>query len=237
MSESTSSTLWYNDSLTSQKQLEEVIWSRLVETYLTFSLPCEELPSSAFAHPPVLDTRKAKAVTGSHGHLKTSSSSPTTASRHSRQGATMSPQGSPGALSPLSTDLTLPSPNVSGRQQPLAKDPFPCSPPLTPPPESALDTPIFISPIHRPSTNPKFIIDPDISDLSRLADPSIESAVVRLWGHVGTEWGVPSDPTGKGKAREPDLADSKTRWKIIAEWKVHLDMLKPLPDEVSGPSL
>ncbi|KAI5114771.1 hypothetical protein M0805_002058, partial [Coniferiporia weirii] len=117
------------------------------------------------------------------------------------------------------------------------KTAFPNSPPLTPP-STASPIPVFISPLHRPSTNPKFELDSEDA-FAKWADLSSNKAILRLWGHVGTEWGYTGgDRKGKGKEKGTMAIDSdltgqeEEEWKILSAWDIRLADLVPLPDDL-----
>ena len=117
---------------------------------------------------------------------------------------------------------------------------FPRSPPLTPPPtlySEGSTVPAFISPIQRPSTNPKFIVEPVNESFAKWADLSSKEVSVQLWGRTTSEWNSmrdSSDAKGKGKMRihESNLEVSGD-WQLLDEWELDLTELTPLPDDVS----
>lgn len=257
-STSMSGSSWLSDSLMPQKELEKVIWSRLVETFLTIETPSEKpQDTQPPASPPItspLGHRRAVPSTGSlsrRAALNNSSSkdlgrgntsSPSPGVRQKRQSAsvssvasipssgTRSRTSSPSHVKSNSTSITSPPGSASPR-----KLTFPHSPPPTPPPSlSEPLPPVFISPVHRPSTNPKFVIDPQDHTYPPWADLTVDRAIVYLWGHVGTEWGA-TDCKGKGKEKDSssNLEANDGEWKILATWEFSFTELVPLPDDVS----
>lgn len=257
-STSTSGASWLSDSLMPQKELEKVIWSRLVETFLTIETPCEkpqatQLPASPTTASPIshkkaapstgsLSRRAALNSSNSRDMGRGNTSSPSPGVRQKRQSASVSSvtsiqssaarsrTSSPSHSTSNSTSITSPPRSASPR-----KLTFPHSPPPTPPPSlSDPSPPVFISPVHRPSTNPKFVIDPQDLSYPPWADLTVDRTIVHLWGHVGTEWGA-TDCKGKGKEKDsPGSLETNTgEWKVLATWEFSFSELVPLPDNVS----
>ena len=100
--------------------------------------------------------------------------------------------------------------------------------------------PDYISPIHRPSTNPFFAIDAKPgSELAGWANLSGQRVRVECWGKVGSDWSSAEESQrGKGKSKiaSEDL-EGKENWKVLEEWNVNLADLTPLPDHVSSECL
>ncbi|KAH8120671.1 hypothetical protein DFH11DRAFT_1561350 [Phellopilus nigrolimitatus] len=249
-----SESTWPADSLSSQADLEKVIWSRLVETFLTITLPEGDVHTLASPTPSSSTSTQTSTKKGSippqrpNGAIdnqRANASSPHTGTRHFRQaaststltaGKTRSRNSSP---SVSSSDAATTSPASSASPQ---KTTFPRSPPLTPPPVTPSNTtsvPIFLSSLHGPSTNPRFELDPEDTAFANWADLSGDRAVVRLWGHVGTEWGhCVKEVNGKGKAKQHAVEDGPSEredgeWRVLNTWDIKLSDLIPLPDDLA----
>ncbi|EJD55219.1 hypothetical protein AURDEDRAFT_179009 [Auricularia subglabra TFB-10046 SS5] len=227
-----------SDGDSSQRGLEKVIASRLLETFVTFSaLAHPEPPSSPVL--PLSPTRRDRAP----------SIKRTVAVPPSRRGASISSIASvtarplvktDGLASRTATKTTLKSPTQAARRVPL-----PVSPPPTPrnsmfippspssstsmPPPRPPDEPFFKSPVHRPSTNPSF----DVSDAKpSFIDLSSSKVVITLWGRTVLD----PDTLGstrsrrKGKERAPSPSHLN-EWKVLCEYDLDLNDLRPLPAE------
>ncbi|THH20987.1 hypothetical protein EW146_g473 [Bondarzewia mesenterica] len=101
---------------------------------------------------------------------------------------------------------------------------------------AAAPIPNYISPIHRPSTNPSFIVDPRSSyDYANWTDLTAEIITIQLWGKVplSSDYGH-----GKGKGKEKATNGihngSSSQWKMMEEWTVDLTHLVSLPDEFAS---
>jgi UV radiation resistance-associated gene protein len=133
---------------------------------------------------------------------------------------------------------------------PNKKNPIPSSsiskprPPRTPPspaprqsPNCKSSVPNYLSPIHRPSTNPSFTIDPmSKHDFAEWTDLSSDQMNVEIWGRVGnvSPSNSPGRRKGKGKeAEEQPITENNEDWKVLEEWNVKLADLIPLPKDVS----
>lgn len=236
------------DAPSSQRQLENIIWSRLVETFLTISVPADEIS----AHPPQPPTpptfspQKGTAANGTQPKLRQGRS------HESRRVAVPSSASSirqrPQATSHSSpvkirSGAVSPSPSTNGSHSgpisspaSLRKITFPHSPPPTPPPSAGSDEnppPIYMSPFHPPSTNPKFVLDNNGQEFAPWADLSMNKVIVQLWGRVGKEWGL-VDKKGKGKEKEPSSNNIEDGdWKVLNTWEVNLNDLMPFSEDVS----
>jgi UV radiation resistance-associated gene protein len=223
----------------SQTGLETVVNSRLVETFITVSVPgvpIEDLhnsPAKRSPHtpptspvkqspsiPPQSIHRRGPSINGSRSTSRAStvSKGPTPTKRlpAGRHGAPMlaSPKTSHGST----ISLSHPFPSTFSSEYTLK---YP-------------SVPNFISPIHRPSINPTFALEdlstPGIVDWT---DLSIQKMKVELWGRVGTGWGVTATVKGKGKGKES--TPSSDEWKTLETWEIDLTGLVPLPEHVSLP--
>ncbi|KLO20404.1 hypothetical protein SCHPADRAFT_991779 [Schizopora paradoxa] len=242
---STSSAIYASDSYSSQKDLEEIIWSRLIPTFLTI-----ERPHQSLGHPP-------------HGIRPFASHSPNgapldaqTEKRNSQTLVAPAKDKARSSIFPIQRDLAnrraeSPSSRVrhlvksqspdtgsrlNGSASPAAspkKMGFPRSPPLTPPlSQSEPTAPIYMSSFHRPSTNPIFDIETDSMGLSHATDLSAGQIRVQLWGQAegGSNKSVESEK-GKGVVKHPE---SDEKWKVFCTWDVDLSELIPLPDELEA---
>ena len=95
--------------------------------------------------------------------------------------------------------------------------------------------PNYISPIHRPSTNPSFQIDSASGyDLAKWSNLAVQRVTINLWGRMTLR---SNSPYGKGKEKQRDageiLNETDSQWKMMGEWNVDLANLVPVPDEVS----
>ena len=220
----------------SQTGLETVVNSRLVETFITVSVP--EVPIDDFhsspakrsfhspptppvkhssSIPPQSTLRRGPSINGSRPASRTSAVSNGVTPTKRQAGHHMAPK--------------LSSPKTSHRSTISMSYSFPsaCTS------EGSLQYPLvpnFISPIHRPSINPAFALDdlstPEIVDWT---DLSLQRMKVELWGRVGTGWGVSTTVKGKGKEKEP--TPTTDEWKPLETWEIDLAGLIPLPEHVS----
>ncbi|EIN13207.1 hypothetical protein PUNSTDRAFT_139842 [Punctularia strigosozonata HHB-11173 SS5] len=266
---------------TSQRGLEKVIKSRLVETFIVIRVPHTGLGDLATKAKAPQENGKPTSRPSTPSNLRKDVTSRATATATSTKkravnGSTVTPKSPPAAAAPPArTRLpssppsrltqgraspgsstarfpgrgTSPAPSTSSRTSSpsstrrLQRTPSPTkrptstasttqSPPLTLPPPS------YISPIHRPSTNPVFSVDPDAFFPG--ADLGAGAVRIEVWGRVaGTRWGdfdpITNDKgKGKGKARaESDgarTAQGSEEWSMLASWDVALDRLAPVPD-------
>jgi hypothetical protein len=96
--------------------------------------------------------------------------------------------------------------------------------------------PDYISPIHRPSTNPLFPIDARAGyEYGPWIDPSGQKLKVELWGKVREDWRNPEPVPGKGKEKEKACEpgeDAENEWRVLEEWNLDLGQLLPLSDDV-----
>ncbi|KAJ7748488.1 hypothetical protein DFH07DRAFT_923445 [Mycena maculata] len=234
----------------SQTGLEKVMKARLFETFLAVSVepsPLPELTSltsqSTLATPasprrsetPPRSPKQSNGVTPRKG-VKPSPLSPT--EKTSVNSRREMPPTSPSKHTPKSPSISmLNKPNGKSPASPSLRK-FPATPPprrSPSPPSPAL--PDYLSPIHRPSTNPSFPIDTRSGyDSGPWIDPSAQKLKVELWGRVG-EVLRSREATGKGKEKEKALADTDedSDWRVLEEWRVDLGSLLPLPDDLELP--
>lgn len=223
----------------SQTGLETVVNSRLVETFITVSIPevpVDDLHSSpakrSFRSPPTSPIKRPPSIPPQSTHRKGPSvngsgstprasivSNGTTPTKRQTAGRHVAPKlSSPKTSHKSTTSLSYSFPSVS------TSGGLPRYP----------SVPNFISPIHRPSINPAFALDdlstPGIVDWT---DLSLQKMKVELWGRVGTGWGVSATVKGKGKERE--ATSTTDEWRSLETWELDLTGLVPLPEHVSLP--
>ncbi|CCM01316.1 uncharacterized protein FIBRA_03365 [Fibroporia radiculosa] len=278
---------------TSQKGLEDVLHSRLVETFITIVLPsslstCDDLtPKSGVSantsrSPPVsplplgsnmvqnsesLSKTSGRRSTSIDGSGKPGQSGPATPSRlHSTSGT---PRGIIPSMHVKSASASLPrgsmsksksisSPSAHRQRSPIPA-PFKSIPtktedtfisgstsPGTPSSPSLADinldagypVPDYISPIHRPSTNPSFQFDARFGgEFTQDVDVSQSRMHVEVWGHVrrGLGWSLRKGENGKGKGKQKMQDDElELEWKVIQSWDVDLEDLIPLPETLAA---
>ncbi|KAE9409382.1 hypothetical protein BT96DRAFT_1090882 [Gymnopus androsaceus JB14] len=207
----------------SQTGLEKVIGSRLVETFLAVTATSEPssadagLPTSSFSPPATPSsprngfpsTSPRKDVTPVHEKSRRDSwaranSPPSIGHSRSLSNTTRGKAVKPAAGSPLASSSA-----------------FPSTPNLGP-----TSIPDYLSPIHQPSTNPTFSVDPK-SEFASWTDFSAVKLKIELWAKVGSERS--SHVNGKGKEKERAAGD-QADWQVLEEWsEINLNELIPLP--------
>lgn len=219
----------------SQRGLEKVIDSRLIETFLTITIlpiedpmPARSLPTNAspFSHRP--DNQKSTSVR----RKQTASMSSLPAGIVSKDKATN------GMARPLPSTRLKASHSRSSSSpicQPDGETPSSSSnltvqlPPIPAPPNIVPD---YFSQIHRPSVNPTFSIDAQPGhDFSSDSNTSSSRMMVQLWGRTK---GASAKAAGKQKQKSVQdlIANEDSDWSVIQEWVVSLDELLPLPQHV-----
>ena len=97
------------------------------------------------------------------------------------------------------------------------------------PDTKSLPSPVYFSPIHRPSTNPLFPIDTR-SNQSHWPDTSGQNLKIEVWGKMPIQ--IEHPPTRLDEVeRQPE--DRNFSWKLLDEWNVNLDRLARLPNDVT----
>jgi glycine/D-amino acid oxidase-like deaminating enzyme len=91
-------------------------------------------------------------------------------------------------------------------------------------------SPIYFSPIHKPSTSPFFAIDARAGhDIPSSCDDVGQSMKIEIWGKM-------SIPRREGKSHEKAAQATSNNedhdWRLLDDWDVDLDKLVLLPDEV-----
>ncbi|KAJ3713543.1 UV radiation resistance protein and autophagy-related subunit 14-domain-containing protein [Lentinula raphanica] len=223
----------------SQTGLENIISSRLVQTFLAVTALPEPYPvqddasaSSSFSPPasppngfPVLGPRK-----------DVSSPSPFSKSRRDSWTSTRSSSHSPPAMSiGHSRSLSTAAIPRKGLVKPTAGSPLASSSASASTSTSSPNpsVPNYLSSIHQPSTNPRFFFNPK-SEFAPWTDFSATTLEVGLWAKVRNNSGV-ANANGKGKERESshENKDSEASfvWQRLEAWNVDLNSLSPLPRE------
>jgi hypothetical protein len=252
------STLYFDHS---QRTLERVVRSRLVETFITIVVP--EPPPLSPSPPSVNGKSRSRADSGPSPFPTTSATPSNVSAQATRKGARTSKSASIGVVKTLSTPTTSHATSrlstSKGKSQPIARQ-VSLSPsgvkthrtsssaPLqkssshqSPLPSSAEASvfpkvPNYISPIHRPSTNPLYSLDASSqSDFSEHTNLSADRLRIQLWAKV--------DPNtmhlGNAKGKQKDSDDTRNasgspRWKVLEEWDFSLSDLIPLSPEVGA---
>ncbi|KAH9177034.1 hypothetical protein EDB89DRAFT_1937769 [Lactarius sanguifluus] len=217
MSSSVSGKAWQSHT---QKTLEKVLRSRLVETFVTVTKhgsPAKPASASR-AH------RPTSRESASNRNLRPPQGTPSRSTSSSREEHTKRNSRTATAVSTdktASTRKVAASPTkLNGKPRSLKAD------------NETRTVPNFISNIHNPSTNPDFALD--IHDFSKQTDPSATHVIVQLWAKLH------QDPTSvskrdKGKEKTLDEVDiSDPQWKAAGHWDVCLADLVPLPDEIAA---
>lgn len=228
-----------------QKTLEKVLQSRLVETLITVSVPSSVEQSV----PPVKPSTPAPR--SSRGRQPSPRASPTLKSKHhspqnsssrsslgsreelpakrvSRTGTTTSPDSLAPTLASQTRRSVTSTTKLNGsasKSAALASSQVKADP-------EARNVPNFISGIHRPSTNPDFPLD--LNDFSKWTDLSATHMTVHLWARL-----PPDSPSvlGHDKGKEKmsnDVDISDPQWRIAGKWDLCLADLVLMPDEVSS---
>ncbi|KAK0208034.1 UV radiation resistance protein and autophagy-related subunit 14-domain-containing protein [Desarmillaria ectypa] len=231
-------TLFHNHT---QTELEGVIRTRLVETFLSIivrtphnNVPEDITPSpsprrpAGASRPPVsrsssgLKAKKPNSTENIKSHRPTISS----VERAPRAPRTAVPK----SLS--STHLKSASTSVlqtnSQASPPVTK--CPTSSPRSQSGSRSCPVPDFLSPIHPPSTNPTFRVDPK-NDFLASTDVTGGDLVVQVWAKNMPE--RKNDTNGKGKGR---LISNETEWKLLEKWDFNLEELIPVPEDFSHTS-
>lgn len=225
-----------------QRLLEKVLQSRLVETLITVAVPSPveqpsppakpstPAPSSRDRHPSPRASPASKSKHSPHN----SSSKSTLGSREEQSAKRVSRTGTT-----KSNDSLAPTPATPNRRGVTSSTKLNGNASKSVPPASQVkanpetrNVPNFISGVHRPSTNPDFSLD--LHDFSKWTDPSATHISVQLWARL-----PPDSPSAqgneKGKEKMSDGVDTfDPQWRIAGKWDICLADLIPFPDEVSS---
>jgi hypothetical protein len=219
----------------SQRDLERVVSSRLIETVVMLSHDPVEPPSSPEPKPPPQKEAPGPRFT-----------SPTPTKRRPNGFAPSPPSTRDSSPRPSKVSSSLKSSinntkmnghvrsDSSMSTSSSASVSFPSSPTASTSREkstdsSLSDSPFYISSVHRPSTNPSWIaLDPE-REFSPWADfraSKFRVSVLGNFSHDGTS-------TIKGSSKGKESADV-SGWRVLAQWEVDLNDLQPLPDDVGA---
>ncbi|KAL1667240.1 hypothetical protein GGF50DRAFT_49082, partial [Schizophyllum commune] len=196
----------------SQAVLAKIIGSRLTETFIALSIPEQPSEPSRPASPNRRPNGHNKSSSVAHldpprrNTLRESPLSPK-AQTHNRSASTLSSAARSKAFPKKSPNLQTSFP------------PSPPSPTSSPPhPIPSATIPCYISPPHRPSTNPAFAVDPKY-EFAPWADTSNARCRIEVF------FRPPVDTKGKGRASE------QPEWKVLQAYDISLDDLVPVPEE------
>ncbi|KAG5654280.1 hypothetical protein H0H81_005129 [Sphagnurus paluster] len=227
----------------SQTGLEKVINSRLVETFLTITIPEPPAPtetSNAPPHPlkspPFREKLSAsKSVEGTLPHNAIKLHPPADKFGYMRRDSSTSPLITPKPFSSHTKSASTSVIRTNGEAKRVTPHPPPLNLAKKASPKLEASIPNYFSPIHRPSTNPYFVIDAHSNrDFTEGTDCSGHKMKIEVWGRVGCGWR--GNVTGKGKEKEVDSLEADMDWKILEERDVDLRDLIPL-SESSVPDL
>ncbi|CAA7260021.1 unnamed protein product [Cyclocybe aegerita] len=233
----------------SQSALERIIGSRLVETFIVVSIPEKpDVDSGSGANPPQLaaplrsapllkstspaspPTRKTvnKALKESSLHLKSRSTPPGSAPA-SRTTFSPSETKKKGEM-PGKTVIVNGNGFASSHGKGKSVSSLPIETGERTKPSSHL--PVYFSPIHRPSTNPFFPLDPRSGrDIPSRCNVSGQIFKVEAW--VRTSLPRRGDEEEKrSHSKEFISGDSAPDWKLLGEWEIDLNKLIALPDDL-----
>ncbi|KAH7883968.1 hypothetical protein F5I97DRAFT_1623789 [Phlebopus sp. FC_14] len=245
----------------SQKTLERVIHSRLVETFITLTVPeppamRTQLPSANGQTSPGLEptpfpspardstpqaTRKLSRVARSSSVGATNALSnrpgpsaltrPATSARKSVT-KTVSVSASRPPAKTHKMSYSFPHQKASGQKHSLPSSAEPST-------SSRPPVPHYISPIHRPSTNPIYVIDAQ-SNFAEHTDLGADRFKIQLWAKIDP--GSPSVASGHAKGKQKEDSDARpsarrSGWKVLEEWILSISDLVPLcPEFENNPS-
>lgn len=249
-----SSSFFYDAS---QRNLERIVSSRLVETFVTLSTPEIGAPRASTRNgdkapsSPVNERSPARSSPGKRFPLPNKANAPKHASRLSASNS-LDATGERASNSRSSNGTVKRSVSTSrsqgtatnGSTKPSASSTKPIVFPKTPSPPPSRSTsparslaedrqstiPFFISSIHHPSTNPCWT-DLDASgDFAEWVDRQQSRVVATLWGRVdeSSAW---SNLKGKAKDVDPEETNDEN-WKVLVEWDVQMDKLEKVEASV-----
>jgi hypothetical protein len=241
--------------------LEKVIGSRMVETYIIVSLPKSQ--PLVTLHPPHVSLQRPNGLNSTPTQIQNSRLTSGTRKLASNFSSSSDPSRLPSSrirappLDPVTSSNTkakeahkhdfkpkaYPTPRANGSVSvSKSSSQRKGKPSLTHPesenlPECDSDLHTYFSPIHRPSTNPFFSIDPHSSrDFLQWTDTSGNCLNIEVWGRI-TDMGKQDESTLKRKwqHRIKDATDrSQHGWKLLDNWDINLSDLTPLPKDVSS---
>ncbi|KAF8912897.1 hypothetical protein CPB84DRAFT_1841339 [Gymnopilus junonius] len=230
----------------SQAALQTVIDSRLVETYVAISLPSTvstqvDSVDESLRSAPMKESSSSKfrvknrpANTLQHEGLSShpESAPPTRTSFKLSKGNKIESKFNLPSASRL--DLASRSGSPSQRRSETTVG---TSRELEQVADSELDSPIYFSPIHRPSTNPFFSMDARSGfDFPQVVDTSGQRLRIEIWGRIPL---TGKEDFGWRYSSQRQFSEGESQdWKMLEAWDVILSELLPLPESTDvNPSL
>ncbi|KDQ30340.1 hypothetical protein PLEOSDRAFT_1101335 [Pleurotus ostreatus PC15] len=210
----------------SQISLEKVINSRLVETFITVTIP----PAI-----PTLGAEHTLAASNSRPSTPLASPSPKDKARVTPRQAKV-PNGAgtrkdPKSILPntrmLAHPVVKPNGKASTSSHKVSSLSIDSHSGCTSPAPSA-STPNYFSDIHRPSTNPVFQTE-QFAEWTNLSGTKLN---IQMWAKSAKVSPRSTFVEGKGKGKQQDEPLTNSEWKSFQEWEINLNDLLPLPSEV-----
>ena len=238
----------------SQRGLERVIKSRLVETFLSITVPSPASTSGTDNTEPCFPSHLSSRPTRSHS----SSPSREEFTTHCRRGSSIRGSNLSVSVSPNTKSFSSSRPGLlssrpdgkshvsstsipSQKSSTLGSSLISSRPPhalMTNKPAGSSVIPNHLSIIHRPSTNPSFPINTQSkSDFAEWTDVSGQKLHIEIWGKVGSYWpgaGDTNENKENGKERQVNQEINKRDWRVLEQWDLDLEELVPLPVEVGA---
>ena len=228
-------------SSVTQRSMESVVDSRLIETFCTISsIPLTELTSLNHTNhsPPTPSTPTGRFLSSRlTPHGKRGSSVPNTKPSSIRNDVHSNFAAKSPSISHSRASHSLHSPTLSSSfAKPASETPPTSRAPSPYPPETPRSSlPFFISQVHRPSTHPRWLALDAEREFLPSAPLQAVQARITIWGNPTNERagsGFAFD-TEKGKQRSDAMLDIMAgTWRPILEWDVDLDAARPLPSTV-----
>lgn len=241
----------------SQTSLERIINSRMVETFIVIKIPftstngLEMLSSDiSMASSPLRSVPISKSSSSSH--IRGSKLGPITPSTVKQSPSTLSPQkfrtSQPKSAPPSKSTFpqhailkvgyqslskingfSAPPKSLSRSGKPIAEHPVEAQEIVL----HELASPLYFSPIHRPSINPIFSLDTQSGhDFPPNCDTSGHFLKLEVWGKVPMRERVLV--TNYQHLAEPSNDEEPSLWKLLDEKDIHLNELIPLPNDVGA---
>ncbi|KAL4246786.1 hypothetical protein ABKN59_009300 [Abortiporus biennis] len=225
---------------TSQTSLENILRFRLVETYITVSAsqssdPIAVGPSKSKRRTPSSPHNRIDlAETSSGGSSKNGSPDVRTPVENGQphlRGLASRLNGTAGHSKSLSLSPQELTAKLKSHKRGLSAQPLLQSPP------TSSGVPIYKSPVHRPSTNPTFTVDPRHDFHLSPLDVTGSKLRVEVWAKLPYEL-TQAREKGKGKMKEIDeIPDTNSDWKVLDHWDLDLSDLVPLPSDLATSQL
>lgn len=244
----------------SQRMLERVIKSRLVETFITVTVPETAAPpssmsskaspnprlraesgppagsaislsSSSNTRAPPLPKAPRASRSASIGAVKTLATRANTATATRPTAAPTRKAHAPSKPTTASSSFKTHKPSSSFPSQKGNSQP----PPPATPEVRTRQVPNYISPIHLPSTNPIFAVDSGSNEFTQGTDLSSDTVRIELWAKT-EERSLSLNSKGKQKeiSSQNDVSSQGSEWKLLDEWNVVLSDMVPLPPELEN---